>query len=213
MFAHPTLRTILGSLAIVVVGVLPLSAQEGSPGRGSAVVEHAEIGRLEAMGRHNDRIVIGRPPDNRPYGDDVHWSFATDSRTRIQGLGDVMNVDEIPQDAMGSVAIVTFVPGGDQGPVARRVYFPVGEEIRVTHGRITGIDREDHVLFLETPGGSEERFNIGLGPGATIDSNRGLLSASDLRAGQEITIYHSHRGGPVFDAGVAAGYLVFVYDA
>ena len=103
------------------------------------MVEHAEIGTLEAMGLHNDRIVIGRPPDGQSYADDILWSFATNDRTLIQGLGDVMEVEDIPQAAMGSVALVTFAPG-DERPVATRVYFPApgpgAEEIRLTRERL-----------------------------------------------------------------------------
>lgn len=197
MNAGISARTVLMGLAmgfaVLFAGSRPLTAQEGGEGPSAPAMEHAEIGTLEAMGLHNDRIVVALPTED-PTAEPIYRTFVTDFDTDVDGLGAVMRVGEIPQAATDNVVVVSFVRG-EERPRATRLYFPDEQTVRIAHGTIESIDGEGETFVLTTPEGRQERYDVGVGPGAPIDSNEGLLSFSDLRVGQEVTVYHAETPG------------------
>lgn len=201
MFTHTKARAIW--LGFIVFLLAALLAPQVGLAQASATVEHAEIGRLEAIDLNSDRVVTALPVQE---GDvTVYRSYDTNFDTNISGLGDVMGVGSIPQTALDNVVVVTFVPGQDRA-LATSLYFPDEREVAETHGVVEEVRREGNVLVVSTDEVVEE-FDVGVGPGARIDSNEGLLAPSDLEVGQEVTVYHGDEGLDVEEAMV-----VFVHS-
>lgn len=187
-------RRLLMTLMASAAGTLPLSAQTGHT---SAVTLHAEVGKLESVVSTdaNAYEITTSIPAQSHTGVSVNRTYETNYTTLVEGLGSVMDVGEIPQSANGSIVVVDFVEG-DQGPLAKRIHFTGDREILATRGTIKSIDREDHVLVLQDPRGEEKQMRLDFGYGATIDSKQGLLAPSDLKAGQEATVYYSEPTTP-----------------
>lgn len=109
-----------------------------------------------------------------------------------------MEVGNIPQATMDNVVVVTFVPGEDR-PLATSLYFPDEQKVAETHGVVEEAPGEDNLLVVSTDQ-AEEEFALDIGPGASIDSNEGVLAPSDLQAGHEVTVYHADEGIDVEEA-------------
>lgn len=194
MFTHTKARAI--SLGFIVFLLLALLAPQIGVAQASATVEHAEIGRLEAIDLHGDRIVTALPIEEGNMT--VYRSFDSNFDTNIFGLGDVMEVGGIPPAAMDNIVVVTFVPGEDR-PLATSLYFPDEQAVAETHGIVEEVPGEDGVLVVSTDE-VEEEFALDVGPGARIDSNQGILAPSDLEVGREVTVYHGDEGLRVEEA-------------
>lgn len=194
MFTHTKARAIW--LGFIVFLLAALLAPQVGLAQASANVEHAEIGRLEALDLHGNRVVTALPVEEG--NTTVYRSYDSNFDTNVFGLGDVMEVEGIPQAAMDNVVVVTFVPGEDR-PLATSLYFPDEQEVAESHGTVEEVPGEGGVLVVSTDG-VEEEFDLAVGPGARIDSNEGLLAPSDLVVGQEVTVYHGDEGLDVEEA-------------
>ena len=193
------------SLAFTVLLTLGFFAPQTLTAQSSSMDRHAEVGRLEAVDDRTDRIVTALP---LPSDEAVYRSYDTDFDTNVVGLGEVMAVEDIPENAVDNVVVVTFVPGEDRS-LAKSLYFPDETEVLESTGIIERIDRDESVLVITSPEG-EERFDLGIGPGATIDSNEGLLSASDLQVGQQVSVYHAEPT-EISPAAIEEAFVVFVH--
>ena len=181
-------NTLTALLAAVVFapGASVLSAQ-GMP----LMAEHAEIGTLERVTKtgFDLEVTIELPKD--AWGEEfVHRTYETGVSTQVEGLGSIMDVEDIPPAATGSIVVVTFVRDGSD-LVAKSIRFTGDREILVTQGTIERVDHEDRMLVLRDLEGQRERFNLDFGYGAAIDSDRGLISSSQLDAGHEYTVYYA----------------------
>ncbi len=203
-------RTLFVGLTTILAGTaatLPLSAQsqgEGGASMSESGAQHAEIGTLEAVGYHNDRVVIEYPHEAQYPGTRVpsYRSFATRPSTLVEGLGSISDVEDIPATATGQIVVVTFTPGNER-PMADRITFPAATRIRATHGTVESVDPASHEMTIEDTNGKEQRFALDQGFGVQIDSNDGLLDVSDLQKGQDVTVYYA-RPESVVTRGLAA---------
>jgi hypothetical protein len=184
------------ALLAALAGPRMLSAQSEGEGGASTPQQHAEVGTLEAIGYQNQRIVVEYPHESTQYPTTPprsYRSFATNDATPVQGLGEVSDVKDMTQDALNKVVVVTFTEGGEV-PTASRITFPDATRIRVTHGTVQSADAA--MLDLKEAGGQERRFDLDAGAGVEVDSNQGLLEPSDLKQGQDVTVYYARPESP-----------------
>lgn len=186
---------ILLSLGVLLAVAAPLSGQEGaSAGANPTLVEHAQLGVLEAVGVGNNRIIIALPgrmaPDmtDRPYE-----SYDTNEETLVQGLGSIMRVSASLAPYVGNVVVVRYVDRGEHF-VAKRIDFTSGRVVHETQGAIRTVDQHEHAIVLRNAQGRDETVHLGTGPGAVIDSDSGLRPFSDLRPGQQVTVLYGPAG-------------------
>ena len=180
------------SVGLVVVGAMPVLAQQTEGGGSPGAVEHAEIGLLEAVGGQSHRIVIALPGETT-CNKTGYQSYDTNDQTLVEGLGSVMSVNDALGEQAGKVVSVTYVDNGEHY-VAKRVNFAEDEEIHQTRGTIQSTNPRDKSIVIQTAKGRNERVDLGAGAGALIDSDQGLIRDSDLRAGQEVTVYTGGSG-------------------
>jgi len=190
-----TLTTMVSAGAIVAGVALPVAAQQRTHSETpKPLMEHAAIGLLEAVDTHNGRIVI-QPVGAIPIqGQQTHGyprnyqSYVTNEQTAVEGLGSVMNVGSALAEYAGNVVVVTYEERGEHY-IAKRINFTNEHQVRETRGTIRTVDPETRTLVLRNADGRDEELNLGSGPGATIDSARGLLRFSDLRTGESMRAY------------------------
>jgi len=181
------------SLCALLVAALPVAGQEGAVNH-PAAVEHAQLGVLEAVGVGNNRVIIALPGKLEEGAIDRDYeSFDTNEETLVQGLGSLIRVNGSLAPYVGDVVVVRYVERGEHF-VAKRVDFMSDRAVHETRGVISSIDQQKKVMVLKNAEGGEETMYLGEGAGAVIDSNIGLRRFSDLRSGQEVTVYFGPAG-------------------
>ena len=181
---------IILTIGTLVASVLPVTAQQAVQpvARGSSV-EHAQLGILEAVGVGSNRVIIALPGEVEAGAEDAAYeSYDTNDQTLVQGLGAITKVNSSLAPYEGNVVIVRYVTQGEHF-LARRIDFTPDRAIHVSKGGIQHVDMQARTILLRSSKGTEETFSLGTGPGAVIDSATGLRAFSDLRAGQQVTVY------------------------
>lgn len=178
-------------VGLLFAAVLPVSAQQSEGGVMPAPVEHAELGLLEAVGTYSHRIIIALPGETMAGGKD-YQSYDTNGQTMVEGMGAMMQVTDDLSENLNHVVVVTYVDRGEHF-LAKRVGFAADAMIRETHGAIQSVDAHARRIVIKNADGIQ-RMSLGSGPGAVIDSDQGLLSISDLRVGQQVTVEYGTEG-------------------
>lgn len=199
-------RTMLTTIAMLLVGAASLSAQtHGAAGMAAMDrADHAEIGTIEAIGSSTNRVAIALPSWSRDLGERATRVFDTNDLTAVEGLGSMRDVAGL-REHVGGVVVIRYVRGGDR-PLAKEITFVGPGEIRETHGYLTDIKPKEGRLALRNPAGLEERMLLGDIDRTPIDTGRGLVTLSDLRMGDDVTVYFLERPGLADEPGSA--YLV-----
>jgi len=183
--------SLLLGVGLLFAGAFPVSAQQSEGGAMPRPVEHAELGLLEAVGQYSHRIVLALPgetsADRKAY-----QSYETNEETLVEGMGSIMQVNDELSEDVDHVVVVTYVDRGEHF-LAKRINFAADDVIRETHGTIQDLNRDDRTMVVKNADGTE-RMDLGSGAGAVIDGNRGLLSISDLRVGQQVTVEYGTDG-------------------
>jgi hypothetical protein len=182
---------IILTLATLAVGVQQIAAQEGSaPVAANSLVEHAQLGLLEAVGVDNNRIIIALSGRVEPGAENPPYeSFDTNALTEVEGLGSIMRVSSALAQYEGNVVVVTYVNRG-QHFLAKRIDFTPDRQIHATRGSIVRVDRDARAVVMRNATGVEETIHLSDGEMPAIDSNSGLKHLSDLRPGQQLTVYY-----------------------
>lgn len=183
--------SLLLGVGLLFAGALPVSAQQSEGGAMARPVEHAELGLLEAVGQYSHRIVIALPGETMATSKG-YQSYDTNGETLVEGMGSMMEVNDALSEHVDQPVIVTYVDRGEHF-LAKRINFTADRMIRETHGTIQSLDHDRHTMVIKNADGTRT-IDLDSDAGAVIDSNQGLLSTSDLRVGQQVTVEYGTDG-------------------
>ena len=185
------MRRSLSAVAILTVLATPLLAQQTGRKAHEAGyhMEYAAVGTLARFDRATMTLDLALPADSEAVlGTILRYRF-TDGTTLV-GLN--------PGDQIGTLAgqegaaLVVRYENTSTQPVVKSIWFLGAEKIREVSGKVTRVDRANHLLIVRNKAGGEE--SITLAKHTPIVGKMGIVPMADIHEGQMMNVYFVREG-------------------